>query len=737
MALTHHPIGTDVVLVGGGHSHVEVLRRFAMSPPPGVRVTLVGRDLLTPYSGMLPGLIAGHYRHDEAHIDLCNLASFAGARLYHATARGLDLERGLVHVEGRPAVAFDLLSLDIGSLPDREHIEDAARWAIPVKPVDVFLDRLAALERRVRRQRSPLRLLVIGAGAGGVELALALDRRLGKAAVRDKPRITVVCADEDALPGHGSGTRRRLRAALARAGIELRCDHRVTALSEGEAKIADAAEIGFDAAVLVTHASPASWLTDTGLDLDAAGFVRVRETLQSTSHANVLAAGDIAAFAERPLAKSGVYAVRAGPVLAENLRRLARGESPRPFRAQQRTLSLISTGGPHAVGSWGGLALQGEWVWRLKDRIDRRWMRRYQDLPPMASPPPQLRGEPASAETMRCGGCGAKVASPVLSAALARIEAGTRRDVIVGLDSPDDAAILEVPDGAVLVQSVDHFRPFVDDPYLFGHICAVHCLGDLFAMGAGAHSAQAMVTLVHGRAEKQEEELFQILSGAVEALREAGAILVGGHTGEGPEPSFGLAVNGFAAPDAILRKGGARAGDRLVLTKALGTGVIFAAHMRSRGGAEAVEAALASMRLSNRHGAQLLAAHGARGCTDITGFGLLGHLVELLSASRTRARIHALRLPLLPGAGELLEQGFRSTLHPGNETFAVRLDRDGCRRAAPPILYDPQTSGGLLASVPADRSDACLLALRKAGYRDATMIGEILPSSDRPLVELA
>ncbi len=730
------PVGTDVVLVGGGHSHVEVLRRFAMTPPPGVRVTLVSQDLLTPYSGMLPGLVAGHYRHEEAHIDLRNLASFAGARLYHGTARGLDLERGLVQVKGRPPVAFDFLSLDIGSLPNRDRIEGAAQWAMPVKPVDVFLERLAALEERVRRERAPLRVLIIGAGAGGVELALSLDRRLGKAARFDRPRITIVCADSEVLPGHGAGARRRLRAALSAAGIELRCDHRVSALSEGEARFAGAPSIGFDAAVLVTHASAAPWLADTGLDLDAMGFVRVRDTLQSTSHPNVFATGDIAAFTPRPLAKSGVYAVRAGPVLAENLRRTATGENPEPFRAQRRTLALISTGRPHAVASWGGLALQGQWVWRLKDWIDRRWMRRYQELPSMSAPAPGVPGEAAPADAMHCGGCGAKVASPVLSAALARIDPGTRRDVIVGLGTPDDAAILETPPGTLLVQSVDHFRPFVDDPYVFGHVTAVHCLSDLFAMGAQAHSAQAMVTLAYGRADKQEEELFQLLSGATEALREAGAALVGGHTGEGPEASFGLAVNGFVASGAVLRKGGARPGDRLVLTKALGTGVILAADMRARAGAGTLQGALASMRLSNRIGAELLAAHGASGCTDISGFGLLGHLVEILEASGVRARIDTALIPLLPGAGELLERGFRSTLHPGNEAFKARLGRRSTHPDGPPILYDPQTSGGLLASVPEKCAGACVLALQEAGYEDAATIGEVLPGRGGPLVEI-
>ena len=733
----HHPVNTDVVLVGGGHSHVEVLHRFAMSPLPGTRITLVSRDLLTPYSGMLPGLVAGHYRVEEAYIDLRKLARSAGARLLHGEAQGLDLEKGAVRVDKRPPVAFDCLSLDIGSHPCHEHIDGAAQWATPTKPVDAFLACLAGIEARARNHRGGFRLLVVGAGAGGVELALALAHRLRDATPHERPRIIVAGADGEALPGHGAGTRRRLRAALARARVELRCGHRVTALSEGRAEVAGAPAIRFDAAVLATHAAPAPWLAGTGLALDAAGFVRVRDTLQSTSHANVLAAGDVAGFSARPLAKSGVYAVRAGPVLAENLRRLALGTRLRPFRPRHRTLALISTGRPHAVASWGRLSVQGEWVWRLKDRIDRRWMRRYQEAPPMASPAArEVAPPPAGTEAMRCGGCGSKVASPVLAAALARISPGRHRDVLVGLDAPDDAAVLAVPRGAVLVQTVDHFRPFVDDPYLFGHITAVHCLGDIFAMGASAQSAQALVTLRYGRARKLEEELFQLLAGASEALAEAGAVLVGGHTGEGPEPVFGLSVNGFAAPGALMRKGGACAGDRLVLTKALGTGVVFAADMRAKAEAASVEAALSSMQLSNRRGAELLAAHGATACTDVTGFGLLGHLIEMLNASGTRARLEPASLPLLPGVDGLLGQGFRSTLHAANRAFEVRLHPGTGNGNAAPVLYDPQTSGGLLASVPASRAGACVGALRNAGYERSALIGEILPGSGDPLVDL-
>ena len=745
------PITRDVVLVGGGHSHVEVLRRFAMGPIPGVRLTLIGRDMLTPYSGMLPGLIAGHYSLAQSHIDLQRLARFAGARFYRQEVTGLDLEHNRVHCGARPPVPFDLLSIDIGSTPRVDHIPGAARFAIPIKPVEAFLERFESIRTRALdgRRRDAFRFLIIGAGAGGVELALSVNHRLSAhASLSDGGQpatrigFVVVTEDHDLLAGHAPAVQQRLRNALRRDHIELITDAKVTEVEDGRARLQDREDLHFDAAIVVTQAAAPAWLAGTGLDLDSAGFIRVRESLQTTGHADVFAAGDIAAFTPGALPKSGVYAVRQGPVLADNLRRRLQGRAPRAYRPQSRTLALISTGQRHAVASYGGLAWEGAWVWRWKDWIDRRWMRKYQELPAMepAGPgTPTLGPEALETSAMRCGGCGSKVASRVLKRALERIETISRDDVLIGLESPDDAAVLSIPPGCVLVQSVDHFRPFIDDPYLFGRITAVHCLSDLYAMGAEPQSAQALVTLPFGPEGKLEDELFALLSGATAALTEAGAALVGGHTSEGPEASFGLSVNGIAERGALLSKGGLQVGDALLLTKPLGTGVVFAADMRAEAPAVAVAAALRMMLQSNRAAVEVLQSHHAHACTDITGFGLLGHLVEMLNASGLRARLDAQSLPRLPAATELLARGFASSLAPANEAFASALGTQATNGWAHGLLFDPQTSGGLLASVLPSSAPACVEALARAGYHDTAIIGTVVPGSadsTEPLVQI-
>lgn len=736
----NEPVTHDLVLVGGGHSHVDVLKSFGMRPQPGLRLTLITRDVHTPYSGMLPGLIAGHYTRDESHIDLQPLARFAGARLYHTSATGIDFDQHLVHCHGRPPVGFDTLSIDIGSTPNRSAIAGADVHAIPVKPVDLFLERRAEIERAVLANAGRFRLVVVGGGAGGVELSLSLRHRLAQL-LEDNGidaaglSVTVVSNAAEPLPNHSPAVRKTMRGFMQSRGVELRTGENVVAFEADRLRCESGAEIEFDAAILATHAGAAAWLRETGLALNDAGFIRVDDSLQSISHAGVFAAGDIAAIEGRTLPKAGVYAVRQGPVLARNLRLAAAGEALQPYRPQPRFLSLISSGDRNAVASYGNLALEGRWVWRWKDWIDRRWMRKYQELPQMDAG--DVDGD-AAATDMRCGGCGAKVASPVLRRVLERLRVETHGDVTIGLDAPDDAAVIAVPAGKLLVQSVDQFRAFVDDPYLFGRITANHALGDLYAMGATPQTAQALVTLPFGPEAKIEQDLYQLLAGAVQTLDEAGCALIGGHTGEGAEMVFGLTVNGLASSEALLRKGGLRDGDALILTKPLGTGTIFAADMRAQARSHWVDAALESMLLSNKSAVERLSAHGATACTDVTGFGLLGHLIEMLRASGMQAQLTLDTLPALPGAVELLADGIASSLQPANEAFAETLGGISNTHAAYPLLFDPQTAGGLLAGVPAANADACLADLHAAGFTSSAVIGGVRQAAGAaPTIELA
>ena len=328
---------------------------------------------------------------------------------------------------------------------------------------------------------------------------------------------------------------------------------------------------------------------------------------------------------------------------------------------------------------------------------------------------------------MRCGGCGAKVGSTVLTRVMQRLPPARRDDVLVGRDAPDDAAVLAVPEGRVMVQSVDYFRAFIGDTYTFGAIAANHALGDVFAMGAEPQSVLAIATVPYGRERVVEEALYELLAGALSIVDPTGAVLAGGHSSEGAELAFGLTVNGLADPERVWRKSGLQPGDALVLTKAVGTGTLFAADMRRRAKGRWVEGAIDSMLLSNQQAAHCLRDCGATACTDVTGFGLLGHLVEMTRASDVDARLMLDDVPLLDGAAETVRAGILSSLQPQNLRLrrAVQDLENASRHPSFALLFDPQTAGGLLAGVPAARAAVCVGMLHDLGYSEAAVIGTV------------
>jgi selenide,water dikinase len=729
------PIVKDVVLVGAGHSHVTVLRRFGMDPIPGVRFTLISRELHTPYSGMLPGLIAGHYGFDDAHIDTGPLARFAGARLYQDEVVALDLAGRRVICRDRPPVPYDLLSLNIGSTPNTGSVPGASEHAIPVKPIDGFLGRFEALKARVLARKGRTRLALVGAGAGGVELLLSVEHRLRREVTRagfDAAALSFALVSDVAeiLPSFPAAFRARFQRILAARGIAVFSGVPVTRVEPGRLLLDGHAPVEVDEILWTTQAAPAQWLAKSGLPLDARGFLAVDDTLRAA--VDVFAAGDTIAFATRDLPKSGVYAVRAGPVLADNIRRTLTGRSLRRFRPQGEALYLVSTGERYAVGTRNGLVVEGAWVWRWKDWIDRRFMRRFNELPAMAAPPAavspaadQQALKDISAIAMRCGGCGAKVGASVLSRALGAIEPAVRGDVVVGLDAPDDAALVDVGGDRLSLQTVDYFRAIVDDPYTLGKIAANHSLGDVYAMGGEPQTALAIATVPYGLEAKVEADLSAMMAGANEVLREAGCALVGGHTSEGAELALGFAINGLITRAAALRKGGLRPGDALILTKPIGTGTLLAADMRGKAKARWVMAAIAHMIQSNGQAADILRRHEVHAATDVTGFGLIGHLVEMVRASDVDVTVAIDRVPLLDGARETVALGIFSSMQPQNVRLrrAVQELDTVARHPRYPLLFDPQTSGGLLAAVPLSEAERCVAALRAAGYAGADVIG--------------
>ncbi len=400
MQFHEQPVLRDLVLVGGGHSHVVALRMLGMQPEPGLRITLICTDIDTPYSGMLPGYISGHYSFDEVHIDLGRLAAFAGARFIHGEVTGLDRANQRVLLKGRPAVPYDLLSINTGSTPNVRRVDGAQAHTVPVKPIAHFNQRWLALLERVKGLRNRFTVAVVGGGAGGVELVLSMQYRLRQElqALGKNPdllQFVLLTAGDTLLPTHNPGVRARFARVLKERRVAVHTRAEVTQVSPGCLTTQDGRTFDADETMWVTQAGGPAWLQGTGLALDEHGFVRVNEHLQTPDDPKIFAAGDVASFLPRPLEKAGVFAVRMGPALARNLRHALRGQSLAPYRPQRHWLALISTGDRHAVASRGPIGFAGDWVWRWKDGIDRRFMRKFTELPEMAPASPS-QAAPAS-----------------------------------------------------------------------------------------------------------------------------------------------------------------------------------------------------------------------------------------------------------------------------------------------------------------------------------------------------
>jgi selenide,water dikinase len=698
----------DLVLLGAGHAHVEVLRRFAHRPDPRLRLTLIAREPNTPYSGRLPALIRGECAPEEAHIDLGPLAAAAGARMVIAEATAIDLATRQIAVRGRPPIRFDFLSIDIGGIPV---MPDGG--GIAVKPIGGFLAALARLESELA---DGARIALVGGGAAGTELALALAQRFarsggftGRQRMAGQPRITLVCDTADPLPEAPPRARAVARAALAEARVELVCGVRAGAQADGRLALSDGSFLAVEAVLWATNVGGLPLLAESGLICDAAGCVLVDASLRSRGHDFVFAAGDCAAIATAPRPKAGVWAVRAGPSLARNLRRVARGLRPRAWRAQATALAIVGLGHGRAVAWRNGVAVAGRLIARYKDWIDGRFMRRY-----------ARAGLPRRA---------------ILALGTVRAER-----VLVNLD-PADLAVLSGPSvppahgaapspagtgshagaGSIatgLTQQATYLPALLNDPYGFGRIAAAHALVRLHAANARPWTAVAIVTPPAAPHDQARADIMALLQGAAEVLAADGAALVDCATATGSESGLSLVLTGQAAP-ASGEVASLHPGDALILTKPLGSGIILEANRRGLAEARWLLDALEVMTASSAAAADILRQHGAATCAVVAEHGVLGTLSALLRDANLAAGLFPDAIPALQGARELARQGIEQTA--ATENRQAWPDPPDWADLA--LLTDPQIAGGLLAGVPEAWAETCLAALHAAGCA-ASCIGQ-------------
>jgi len=704
MIVDDFPKTQDLVLIGGGHSHALVLRSWGMKPLPGARVTLINPGPTAPYSGMLPGFVAGHYDRDTLDIDLVKLARFSGARIILGAAEALDLKQREVHVAGRPPIRFDVCSVDVGITSEMPDLPGFAMHGVPAKPLGIF----AQQWQGYLHQSGAAHVAVIGGGVAGAELAMAMAHALFQ---NDRGGTVHLIEARTALTAVSHRARRKLLAEISAAGIILLENAQIAEVAADHVALTDGRIIPSRFTVGAAGARAYDWISKTGLDLTD-GFISVGPTLQS-SDAGVFAVGDCAHMVQSPRPKAGVFAVRQAPVLFDNLRSAMTGSRLRRFRPQSDYLKLVSLGRKAALAERHGIPLSGAVMWAWKDRIDRTFINRLRDLPVApARPLPRERTNgliEALGGKPLCGGCGAKVGRASLRNALAHLPAFDRADV-VSL-AGDDAAVLKIADRFQVLTS-DHLRSVTDDPVMMARIAATHALGDVWAMGAAPQAATATIILPRLSVELQRRTIAEIMTAAAQVMRAAGAEIVGGHTTIGAELTIGFSITGLCEAAPITLAGGC-AGDALILTKPLGSGVLMAAEMAGSAKGEWIAAAYDLMVQDQAVAARILS--GAHAMTDVTGFGLAGHLLGLCEASQSGALIDVADIPLMPGALEAHQSGVRSSIYGDNRSLVPSLSEAG--KAG--LLFDPQTSGGLLAAVDAMDAEDIIARLRDAGYAAA------------------
>ena len=520
-----------LVLVGGGHAHVHVLKMLGMDPMPGLAITLITRDIETPYSGMIPGFVAGHYVREECHVDLAKLCSFAGVTLVHGEACGLDRSKQEVYCkDGRPPIRYDVLSFDIGISPKPLPLvfQSNRPTITPVKPIDGFSYRWDIILSRVlsiEMDGKPVRLAIVGGGAGGTELCFAMHHRLQQEMLKvgkdtSLLHVTLFNRGSSLIAQHNQHVQNILHRIAREKGITVELNTEIVAvemkgeLNEGtpdtpsdttsppsssthgsdQLVSKDGRKFPFDEAIWCTDAVGQAWIKQTGLETTNEGFICVGATLESVNSPGIFACGDIAHLVASPRPKAGVFAVRAGPPLTLNLRKKLLNQLPlEPWTPQEQFLGLIGTGDAYAVASKGPIGIEGAFLWKLKDRIDRTWMALYNDLPDKERMMKQKQKQakqafiasivascgqsqsgpgqgptqglgPAEKEEiekeedleeysavarsmgidtlnvltqakMRCGGCGSKVGAQLLTRALRRVQHSIhdRKEVISGI----------------------------------------------------------------------------------------------------------------------------------------------------------------------------------------------------------------------------------------------------------------------------------------------------------------
>ena len=669
----------SLVLVGAGHSNIALIRRFAMDPLEGVRLVVINPESTAPYSGMLPGFLAGQYIADELFIDVAALCKQAGARFIRGSLERVDTASKMLLIRHQAFpnvrelyIPYDYAVLNTGAAP-ADSFPSTHAGCYYVKPIRELLIDLPRIDERMRRGNRSM--VIAGGGAAGIELAFAFRARYGSDAT-----ITLVSRrsiDHDNALSAGASV---IRRALEEKRITLIESVEVTEAVVGEVRLSDGRSVAAYVVCVATPVRAPSWIEQSGL-AGKDGFLNVNAELQVDDYEGLYASGDIVNLPSSR-GRSGVIAVRAGQYLAKALVQKIQGRHVSPFRPQRHWLTLLNLGDGEAIAVRGSLAYKGASLFKLKDRIDQKFMARFK--------PRKM----SSAEAMRCEGCAAKLPGDMLTS-------------VFGQQFEDGA--ITTQQGVSRIRSIDALTHLVDDPYLIGALAMRHAVSDVWAMGASPTTALTLIAVERALSQHIEASDFvQAQAGLQDAAHAYGVEIVGGHSLSLNQPMIAVEVEGECARP--VRKNSVMAGDELWITGPVGSGILFSALASGFTVGAFIDQWVTNALKSLFEASQTAAQEGVHAMTDVTGFGLAGHLREMLSGKNLGIQ-WAENIVTFSGVDECIARGIQSTAYVDNVRYAQQVGH----KAPSAVVFDPQTCGPLLIAAPPETAKRVIQHWEEAG----------------------
>ncbi len=659
-------IEKDLVLIGGGHSHLNVLKSFTMDKIDGLRITLISDVYETPYSGMLPGFVENDYSLDDIQIDLYKICYHGNFRFINCKVNKIDGNKNLIYFKNRPPLNFDYLSINIGINNDTKTIKNADKYALKLKPISKinYNEIINNLEGK--------KVGIIGSGPAGVEISLALKKRYNKI------DIFLFTGKSGLLSNYSNSSKNSILKNLTDANINVIWKDEVSEVSKNKIVTKSSKVYLIDRAILSTNGVPPKWLKKTNLVLSREGFIQTNKKLQ-TNFNHIFASGDIINFSDKNLTKSGVYAVKSGSVLTKNIRNIILNKPLFSYHPQKYYLSIIGLSNGKALAYKFKLHFTSKLILNLKKFIDLRFINKFKLYNKIDN----------KKNIMDCKGCASKINLTTLKSTLPK---GI-------IKSSEDAT--QITKGSSYVNSIDMITSIVTDPFLLGKISANHALSDIYASFAKPLSALMILQLPKSSQSIHSNDLKQIQEGAKLVLNENSCLLSGGHTmiGEDENPVIGFSIIGkkFKISNNKINDK-----DLVILTEKLGTGVIFAGVNSNVISSKYIKYVSNQLENGNIKLGKILNQINPLEATDITGYGLGNHLINLINRNRYIKGITILKnkIKIFEGVNECLQKNVNSSFYEQNLNYGKNKVFFNNNDLINKIFFDPQTVGGIAFIIP-------------------------------------